>query len=32
VAMPPRSQVIDVAALFPGGERENSGGGDSDGA
>ena len=32
VATPPRSQIVDLATLVPGGERENHGGGDSDGA
>ncbi len=29
---PPRSEIVDLATLVPGGERENNGGGDSDGA
>jgi hypothetical protein len=32
VSIPPSAQVADVASLTPGGERENNGGGDSDGA
>jgi hypothetical protein len=32
VRTPPASQVIDISALTPSGERENNGGGDSDGA
>jgi hypothetical protein len=32
VSPPQPSQVVDVATLTPGGERENNGGGDSDGA
>jgi hypothetical protein len=32
VAPPPSSKVADIASLSPGGERENNGGGDSDGA
>jgi hypothetical protein len=31
VSDPPASQVIDIGALTPSGERENNGGGDSDG-
>lgn len=31
VAPPPPSQVVDIASLTPSGERENNGGGDSDG-
>jgi hypothetical protein len=31
VAVPPPSQVIDITSLTPSGERENNGGGDSDG-
>jgi hypothetical protein len=31
VAEPPPSQVVDITALTPSGERENNGGGDSDG-
>jgi hypothetical protein len=31
VAPPPPSQVVDITALTPSGERENNGGGDSDG-
>ncbi|GAC1485643.1 MAG: hypothetical protein NVS1B9_03920 [Solirubrobacteraceae bacterium] len=31
VRVPPAAQVVDVAALTPTGERENNGGGDSDG-
>jgi hypothetical protein len=31
VINPPASQVIDIGALTPSGERENNGGGDSDG-
>jgi hypothetical protein len=31
VAPPPRSQVVDITSLTPSGERENNGGGDSDG-
>ncbi|MGH9123486.1 MAG: hypothetical protein ACRDZ8_02025 [Acidimicrobiales bacterium] len=32
VVEPPRSQVVDISSLAPGGERENAAGGDSDGA
>ena len=32
VGQPPRAQVADISSLAPGGERENAGGGDSDGA
>ena len=32
VGQPPRTQVVDISSLAPGGERENAGGGDSDGA
>lgn len=32
VSAPPSSRVADIASLAPGGERENNGGGDSDGA
>ncbi|HUE60147.1 MAG TPA: hypothetical protein VMO88_11230, partial [Acidimicrobiales bacterium] len=32
VAQPARAQVVDISSLAPGGERENAGGGDSDGA
>jgi hypothetical protein len=32
VSPPPSSQIADIAYLSPGGERENNGGGDSDGA
>jgi len=32
VVAPPRAKVADIASLSPGGERENNGGGDSDGA
>jgi hypothetical protein len=32
VSIPPKLQIADVASLSPGGERENNGGGDSDGA
>jgi hypothetical protein len=32
VVVPPKAQIVDVASLSPGGERENNGGGDSDGA
>jgi hypothetical protein len=31
VTQPPSSQVVDITALTPSGERENNGGGDSDG-
>jgi hypothetical protein len=31
VSPPPASQVVDIASLTPSGERENNGGGDSDG-
>ena len=31
VSDPPSSRVIDISALTPSGERENNGGGDSDG-
>ena len=31
-AKPPRAQVVDIAAMIPGGEREALNGGDSDGA
>jgi hypothetical protein len=31
VALPPPSQVVDITSLTPSGERENNGGGDSDG-
>lgn len=31
VLAPPRSRVVDITALTPSGERENNGGGDSDG-
>lgn len=31
VALPSRSQVVDITSLTPSGERENNGGGDSDG-
>ncbi|HEV3230020.1 MAG TPA: hypothetical protein VGY97_11130 [Solirubrobacteraceae bacterium] len=32
IAAPPPTQVIDITSLSPSGERENNGGGDSDGA
>jgi len=32
VSAPPTSRVADIVSLAPGGERENNGGGDSDGA
>jgi hypothetical protein len=32
VVQPARAQVVDISSLAPGGERENAGGGDSDGA
>ncbi|MBV9659904.1 MAG: hypothetical protein JO337_01975 [Acidimicrobiales bacterium] len=32
VSQPGRAQVADISSLAPGGERENAGGGDSDGA
>ena len=32
VGQPARAQVVDISSLAPGGERENAGGGDSDGA
>jgi hypothetical protein len=32
VSRPARAQVVDISSLAPGGERENAGGGDSDGA
>lgn len=32
VTIPPKQLIVDIAALTPGGERENNGGGDSDGA
>jgi hypothetical protein len=32
VSPPVRAQVVDISSLAPGGERENAGGGDSDGA
>jgi hypothetical protein len=32
VSAPPSSKVADIVTLSPGGERENNGGGDSDGA
>jgi len=32
IRVPPRSQTANVASLTPGGERENNGGGDADGA
>ena len=32
IAQPPRAKVVDISSLAPGGERENAGGGDSDGA
>jgi hypothetical protein len=31
LAIPPPSQVVDITALTPSGERENNGGGDTDG-
>jgi hypothetical protein len=31
VKAPPPGQVVDIASLTPSGERENNGGGDSDG-
>jgi hypothetical protein len=31
VALPPPDQVVDITSLTPSGERENNGGGDSDG-
>jgi hypothetical protein len=31
VAPPPTSQIVDISSLTPSGERENNGGGDSDG-
>jgi hypothetical protein len=31
VSLPPSGQVVDISALTPSGERENNGGGDSDG-
>jgi hypothetical protein len=32
VSAPSRTVVADIASLSPGGERENTGGGDADGA
>jgi hypothetical protein len=32
VSEPPKRRIVDIAKLTPGGERENNGGGDSDGA
>jgi hypothetical protein len=32
VSAPPSSRIADIVSLSPGGERENSGGGDADGA
>jgi len=32
VSMPPQRLIVDISSLTPGGERENNGGGDSDGA